>query len=189
MRFDPGEPNPPQTAEQKSSGSGSKCCSTVTWKVPSDHQSTHSSMFCQRCVWQSLEPGSSACRQLRASMRSTALLSARWPLRSTQTVSRLWPPVTALLASGSPTSTTMGTCRKRMHLLCNLTAPAPLLPDPLFVSSRRKWCKETFDYLLSHLSSPESVKMGIFLQSGYNLLTEPGPVSNTLFSTLYLTSV
>eukprot|EP00066_Takifugu_rubripes_P008633 XP_003974954.1 PREDICTED: D-amino-acid oxidase [Takifugu rubripes] len=38
-----------------------------------------------------------------------------------------------------------------------------------------KWCKDTFDYLLSHLSSPESVKMGIFLQSGYNLLTEPGP--------------
>lgn len=36
-----------------------------------------------------------------------------------------------------------------------------------------KWNKETFDYLLSWLSSPECVKMGIFLQSGYNLFTEP----------------
>lgn len=184
MRFDPGEPNPPWTAEtflltaeQKSGGSGSKRCSTVTRKVPNDRQRTHISMFCQKCVWQWLEPESSACRQLRASMRSTDLRSARWPSRSTQTVSRLWPPVMELLASGSRTSTTTGTCRKRMHLLCNLIAPAPL-STPLFVSSCRKWCKDTFDYLLSHLSSPESVKMGIFLQSGYNLLTEPGPVSN-----------
>ncbi|KAM3610796.1 uncharacterized protein V6R79_009052 [Siganus canaliculatus] len=38
-----------------------------------------------------------------------------------------------------------------------------------------KWNKETFDYLLSCLSSAESVKMGIFLQSGYNLCTEPAP--------------
>ncbi|XP_061585117.1 D-amino-acid oxidase-like [Cololabis saira] len=38
-----------------------------------------------------------------------------------------------------------------------------------------KWNKETFDYLLRWLSSPESVKMGIFLQSGYNLCTEPMP--------------
>ncbi|XP_041854930.1 D-amino-acid oxidase-like [Melanotaenia boesemani] len=38
-----------------------------------------------------------------------------------------------------------------------------------------KWNKETFDYLLGWLSSPESVKMGIFLQSGYNLCTEPVP--------------
>lgn len=38
-----------------------------------------------------------------------------------------------------------------------------------------KWNKETFDYLLSHLSSPESIQMGIFLQSGYNLCTEPAP--------------
>ncbi|CAK6966555.1 D-amino-acid oxidase-like [Scomber scombrus] len=36
-----------------------------------------------------------------------------------------------------------------------------------------KWNKETFDYLLSCLSSPESIKMGVFLQSGYNLFTEP----------------
>ncbi|XP_076006961.1 D-amino-acid oxidase-like isoform X2 [Genypterus blacodes] len=38
-----------------------------------------------------------------------------------------------------------------------------------------KWNKETFDYLLSLLSSEESVKMGIFLQSGYNLFTKPLP--------------
>uniref|UniRef100_A0A673CIQ3 D-amino-acid oxidase n=1 Tax=Sphaeramia orbicularis TaxID=375764 RepID=A0A673CIQ3_9TELE len=38
-----------------------------------------------------------------------------------------------------------------------------------------EWNKETFDYLLSFLSSPESVKMGIFLQSGYNVCTEPAP--------------
>ncbi|KAL7836455.1 hypothetical protein AOLI_G00277390 [Acnodon oligacanthus] len=38
-----------------------------------------------------------------------------------------------------------------------------------------KWNKETFDYLLSFLSSPESIKMGIFLQSGYNLCTERTP--------------
>ncbi|KAG7274709.1 hypothetical protein CRUP_021150 [Coryphaenoides rupestris] len=38
-----------------------------------------------------------------------------------------------------------------------------------------KWNKETFDYLLSFLSSPESVKMGIFLQSGYNLCTKQAP--------------
>ncbi|XP_058491492.1 D-amino-acid oxidase-like [Solea solea] len=38
-----------------------------------------------------------------------------------------------------------------------------------------QWNKETFDYLLSFLSSPESIKMGIFLQSGYNVCTEPTP--------------
>ncbi|KAM6965634.1 D-amino-acid oxidase-like [Aplochiton taeniatus] len=38
-----------------------------------------------------------------------------------------------------------------------------------------KWNKETFDYLLSFLSSPNSIKMGIFLQSGYNLCTGPAP--------------
>ncbi|XP_008333774.1 D-amino-acid oxidase [Cynoglossus semilaevis] len=38
-----------------------------------------------------------------------------------------------------------------------------------------KWNKETFDYLLSFLNSPQSVRMGIFLQSGYNLCTEPAP--------------
>ncbi|KAM7018976.1 D-amino-acid oxidase-like [Tautogolabrus adspersus] len=35
-----------------------------------------------------------------------------------------------------------------------------------------KWNKETFDYLVSCLSSPESIKMGVFLQSGYNLFKE-----------------
>ncbi|RXN30859.1 D-amino-acid oxidase-like protein [Labeo rohita] len=38
-----------------------------------------------------------------------------------------------------------------------------------------KWNKETFDYLLSCLSSPDSVKMGVFLQSGYKLCTETAP--------------
>uniref|UniRef100_A0A669C1J6 D-amino-acid oxidase n=1 Tax=Oreochromis niloticus TaxID=8128 RepID=A0A669C1J6_ORENI len=38
-----------------------------------------------------------------------------------------------------------------------------------------KWNKETFDYLLSFLKSPESIKMGIFLESGYNLCSEPAP--------------
>uniref|UniRef100_A0A3B5MGW9 D-amino-acid oxidase n=1 Tax=Xiphophorus couchianus TaxID=32473 RepID=A0A3B5MGW9_9TELE len=41
-----------------------------------------------------------------------------------------------------------------------------------------KWNKETFDYLLNWLSSPEAVKMGIFLQSGYNLCIEPLPLSD-----------
>lgn len=38
-----------------------------------------------------------------------------------------------------------------------------------------KWNKETFDYLLSWLKSPECVNMGIFLQSGYNVCDEPAP--------------
>ncbi|KAM9810657.1 D-amino-acid oxidase-like [Neosynchiropus ocellatus] len=38
-----------------------------------------------------------------------------------------------------------------------------------------KWNKETFDYLLSCLSSSDSIKMGIFLQSGYNLCSEQCP--------------
>jgi len=46
----------------------------------------------------------------------------------------------------------------------------------------RKWNKETFDYLLSALRSPESVQMGVFLQSGYNLCTERVPVSRALFT-------
>ncbi|XP_061762532.1 D-amino-acid oxidase-like [Nerophis ophidion] len=39
----------------------------------------------------------------------------------------------------------------------------------------REWNKQTFDYLLSCLGSPESVKMGVFLQSGYNLCREQTP--------------
>ncbi|XP_039627762.1 D-amino-acid oxidase-like isoform X2 [Polypterus senegalus] len=38
-----------------------------------------------------------------------------------------------------------------------------------------KWNKETFDYLLSLINSPDSIKMGIYTQSGYNLFTEPMP--------------
>uniref|UniRef100_A0A3Q4MHE2 FAD dependent oxidoreductase domain-containing protein n=1 Tax=Neolamprologus brichardi TaxID=32507 RepID=A0A3Q4MHE2_NEOBR len=44
-----------------------------------------------------------------------------------------------------------------------------------------KWNKETFDYLLSFLKSSESIKMGIFLESGYNLCSEPAPVSTASF--------
>ncbi|XP_062890411.1 D-amino-acid oxidase-like [Mobula hypostoma] len=38
-----------------------------------------------------------------------------------------------------------------------------------------KWNKETFDYLLSYLHSPDASEMGLFLQSGYNLFKEPVP--------------
>ncbi|XP_041079144.1 D-amino-acid oxidase-like isoform X1 [Polyodon spathula] len=38
-----------------------------------------------------------------------------------------------------------------------------------------KWNKETFDYLLTYINDPDSIKMGIFTQSGYNLFTEPTP--------------
>ncbi|XP_041095903.1 D-amino-acid oxidase-like [Polyodon spathula] len=38
-----------------------------------------------------------------------------------------------------------------------------------------KWNKETFDYLLTYINAPDSIKMGIFTQSGYNLFTEPTP--------------
>ncbi|XP_012679127.1 D-amino-acid oxidase [Clupea harengus] len=38
-----------------------------------------------------------------------------------------------------------------------------------------KWNKETFDYLLNCLRSPDAIRMGVFLQSGYNLCTESAP--------------
>ncbi|CAN9513230.1 unnamed protein product [Ophioblennius macclurei] len=38
-----------------------------------------------------------------------------------------------------------------------------------------EWNKETFDYLMDFLKSPECVKMGIFLQSGYNVCDESAP--------------
>ncbi|XP_053136007.1 D-amino-acid oxidase isoform X2 [Hemicordylus capensis] len=37
------------------------------------------------------------------------------------------------------------------------------------------WNKETFDYLLQHINSPEAKEMGLFLLSGYNLFTQPVP--------------
>ncbi|KAM6423024.1 D-amino-acid oxidase isoform 1-T2 [Liasis olivaceus] len=37
------------------------------------------------------------------------------------------------------------------------------------------WNKETFDYLLQHVNSPEAKEMGLFLISGYNLFTQPAP--------------
>ncbi|XP_044131281.1 D-amino-acid oxidase isoform X1 [Bufo gargarizans] len=38
-----------------------------------------------------------------------------------------------------------------------------------------QWSKETFDHLLKSVQSAEAQDMGIFLQSGYNLLKEPAP--------------
>ncbi|XP_025892504.1 D-amino-acid oxidase [Nothoprocta perdicaria] len=37
------------------------------------------------------------------------------------------------------------------------------------------WNKETFEYLLGHVGSPEAEEMGLFLVSGYNLFKEPVP--------------
>ncbi|ETE71618.1 D-amino-acid oxidase [Ophiophagus hannah] len=39
------------------------------------------------------------------------------------------------------------------------------------------WNKETFDYLLQHVNSPEAKEMGLFLISGYNLSTRPVPLT------------
>lgn len=44
----------------------------------------------------------------------------------------------------------------------------------------RLWNKETFDYLLGHLRSPEAEEMGLFPMSGYNLFTQPVPVGSKL---------
>ncbi|NXD12637.1 OXDA oxidase, partial [Nothocercus nigrocapillus] len=41
--------------------------------------------------------------------------------------------------------------------------------------SRRLWNKETFDYLLGRVGSPEAEDMGLFLVSGYNLFKQPVP--------------
>ncbi|XP_067910879.1 D-amino-acid oxidase, tandem duplicate 2 [Heterodontus francisci] len=38
-----------------------------------------------------------------------------------------------------------------------------------------KWNKETFDYLLSYVNSPDANEMGLFLQSGYNIFKERVP--------------
>ncbi|XP_077317420.1 D-amino-acid oxidase isoform X1 [Lithobates pipiens] len=38
-----------------------------------------------------------------------------------------------------------------------------------------QWSKETFDYLIKFVHSEEAQNMGLFLQSGYNLLKEPAP--------------
>ncbi|XP_062445909.1 D-amino-acid oxidase [Rhea pennata] len=37
------------------------------------------------------------------------------------------------------------------------------------------WSKETFDYLLGHVGSPQAEEMGLFLISGYNLFKHPMP--------------
>lgn len=41
--------------------------------------------------------------------------------------------------------------------------------------AQKKWNKETFDYLLGLVNSPEASEMGLFLQSGYNLFANPVP--------------
>lgn len=64
-----------------------------------------------------------------------------------------------------------------------IVQPYSSRPPVHLIYTLRQWNKETFDYLLSFLSSPECVKMGIFLQSGYNLLTERSPVRRALFFT------
>lgn len=47
-----------------------------------------------------------------------------------------------------------------------------------------KWNKETFDYLLSFIKSPECVNMGIFLQSGYNVCLEEAPAEPSFKDTV-----
>uniref|UniRef100_A0A8C6WYY1 D-amino-acid oxidase n=1 Tax=Neogobius melanostomus TaxID=47308 RepID=A0A8C6WYY1_9GOBI len=44
-----------------------------------------------------------------------------------------------------------------------------------------KWNKETFDYLLSFIKSPDCVKMGIFLQSGYNVCLQQAPAVSSCY--------
>lgn len=112
--------------------------------------------------------------------------SVLWPLKCTQTVSLRSLQVMELLASGSHTSTMAERFRKRawcfLHPSFDRLYKVTTGLSNFFFLNCRKWNKETFDYLVSCLRSPESVKMGIFLQSGYNLLTEPAPVSSALFS-------
>ncbi|XP_069475556.1 D-amino-acid oxidase [Ambystoma mexicanum] len=38
-----------------------------------------------------------------------------------------------------------------------------------------KWCKETMDHLLKYVHSEDGAKMGVFLQSGYNVVKGPTP--------------
>lgn len=47
-----------------------------------------------------------------------------------------------------------------------------ILDDPF-----REWNQQTFDYLLSHIHSPNAEQMGLALVSGYNLFREAVPVS------------
>lgn len=46
----------------------------------------------------------------------------------------------------------------------------------------REWSQQTFDYLLSHLHSPNAEKMGLALISGYNLFQDEVPVSEASLS-------
>ena len=44
----------------------------------------------------------------------------------------------------------------------------------------RHWNQQTFNYLLSHVHSPQAAHMGLAPVSGYNLFREAVPVSGVL---------
>lgn len=50
------------------------------------------------------------------------------------------------------------------------------LGDRTLHDPSRDWSQQTFDYLLSHIHSPNAEKLGLFLISGYNLFHEAIPV-------------
>ncbi|PNJ82923.1 DAO isoform 4 [Pongo abelii] len=52
----------------------------------------------------------------------------------------------------------------------------PYLSDPSN-PQEADWSQQTFDYLLSHVHSPNAEKLGLFLISGYNLFHEAIPVA------------
>uniref|UniRef100_A0A8D2F2Y2 D-amino-acid oxidase n=1 Tax=Theropithecus gelada TaxID=9565 RepID=A0A8D2F2Y2_THEGE len=52
----------------------------------------------------------------------------------------------------------------------------PYLSDPSN-PKEADWSQQTFDYLLSHIHSPNAEKLGLFLISGYNLFHEAIPVA------------
>lgn len=53
-----------------------------------------------------------------------------------------------------------------------------VLGDETVGDPSRHWNQQTFDYLLSHLHSPNAADMGLALISGYNLFHEAVPVSD-----------
>lgn len=52
-----------------------------------------------------------------------------------------------------------------------------VLGDATLGDPSRHWNQQTFDYLLSHIHSPNAANMGLALISGYNLFCEAVPVS------------
>jgi len=90
------------------------------------------------------------------------------PLTTTDGAAGLWQPY--LYDKGNVQETWDYSCTF-VHGINN--AKLISLNASFLILLHSKWNKETFDYLLSFLSSPDSIQMGIFLQSGYNLCTEP----------------